>query len=299
MPLAAPTSSRNAPPARRGAAFVGAFAARGSATVALALAVTLWASPSAAEPTSGDLRHDLRIDIPVTAVAAGTALGLNLAAGSLTRACRWCAANPLDESVRAAWVRTDPGPARALSDGFAVGAPVLTLGLGALAAADADRARDIPLNSLLIAEATSVAMALNAIAKVAFARERPYAHALSADAKSSTPDPADNNVSFFSGHTAFTFALATSAGTIASMRGYRAAPVVWAIGLPLAAATGYLRVAADRHYFTDVLGGMLVGSLVGVGIPLLFHRPMSERVMVGSAPVQGGQVFSLTFPSPL
>lgn len=273
--------------------------ARGGATVALALAAALRAPPCAAEPAAGELRHDLRVDIPVTAGAAGVAIGLNLAAGSLTRTCRWCASNALDDSVRAAWVRADPAPSRTLSDGFAVGAPVLTLGLGALAAADADRARDIPLNSLLVAEATSVAMALNAIAKVAFARERPYAHALSADAKATTPSPADNNVSFFSGHTAFTFALATSAGTIASMRGYRAAPAVWAVGLPLAAATGYLRVAADRHYFTDVVGGMLVGAIVGVGIPLLFHRPMSERVVLGSAAVPGGQVFSLTLPSPI
>jgi membrane-associated phospholipid phosphatase len=71
------------------------------------------------------------------------------------------------------------------------------------------------------------------------------------------------------------------------------------VGLPLAAATGYLRVAADRHYFTDVVGGMLVGAIVGVGIPLLFHRPMSERVVLGSAAVPGGQVFSLTLPSPI
>jgi len=261
--------------------------------------VALRAPPCAAEPAGGDLRHDLRVDIPVTLAAAGTAIGLNLAAGSLTRACRWCDSNALDASVRAAWVRADPAPSRTVSDGFAVGAPVVTLGLAALAAADADRAGDIPLNSLLVAEATSVAMALNAIAKVAFARERPYAHALSADAKATTPSPADNNVSFFSGHTTFTFALATSAGTIASMRGYRAAPAVWAVGLPLAAATGYLRIAADRHYFTDVVGGMLVGALVGAGIPLLFHRPMFERAVLGSASVPGGQIFSLTLPSPI
>ena len=298
MPLAARASRSNALRRPTRAPIAGAFGARARATVALALAATLRAAPCAAEPAAGELRHDLRVDIPVTAGAAGVAIGLNLAAGSLTHTCRWCASNGLDDSVRAAWARADPAPARALSDGFAVGAPVLTLGLGALAAADADRAGDIPLNSLLVAEATSVAMALNAIAKVAFARERPYAHALSADAKATSPS-ADYNVSFFSGHTAFTFALATSAGTIASMRGYRAAPAVWAVGLPLAAATGYLRVAADRHYFTDVVGGMLVGALVGVGIPLLFHRPMSERVVLGSAAVPGGQVFSLTLPSPL
>ncbi len=271
---------------------------RVAATVALCAVLTLGARTAAADPP-GELRHDLRVDIPVTVVATGAALGLNLAAGSLTSSCRWCASNGLDDAVRSALVRRDPEPARAISDGFVVAAPLVSVGLGALAAADEGRSGDIALNSLLIAEATSVAMALNGVAKVTFARERPYVHALSAGEKGAAPNPADHNVSFFSGHTAFTFALATSAGTIAQLRGYRLAPVIWAIGLPLAAATGYLRIAADRHYFSDVVGGMIVGSLAGIGIPLLFHRPASERVQLGGTPVPGGQLFSLTFPSPI
>ena len=37
-------------------------------------------------------------------------------------------------------------------------------------------------------------------------------------------------------------------------------------------ATGYLRIASDRHYFTDVMAGAVVGTAVGVGVPFLFHR---------------------------
>jgi membrane-associated phospholipid phosphatase len=38
------------------------------------------------------------------------------------------------------------------------------------------------------------------------------------------------------------------------------------------AATGYLRIAADRHYATDVLAGAAVGTGVGLGWPLLVLR---------------------------
>lgn len=252
-----------------------------------------------ADDTPHPLRYDLRLDIPVTVVAGGAALGLNLAGGSLAPSCRWCGSNGLDDAVRDALRRNDPAPARLASDVFAGAAPVVNLGLAALAANDEGRPEEIPLNSLLMAEATSVAMLLNAVAKVSFARERPAVHALPESEKGLTPNPSDNNVSFFSGHASFTFALATSAGTIAQLRGYRIAPAIWGVGLPLAFATSYFRVAADRHYFTDILGGMLIGSLAGVGIPLLFHRPVSQSVIVGGGPVQGGQMFTLTFPSPI
>ena len=82
--------------------------------------------------------------------------------------------------------------------------------------------------------------------------------------------PADNNVSFYSSHTSFAFSLAVSTGTVASMRRYRWAPAVWAAGLAGAAAVGYLRIAADQHYFTDVLAGAAAGSAVGFAVPTGF-----------------------------
>lgn len=113
--------------------------------------------------------------------------------------------------------------------------------------------------------------------KFTVGRERPFVHVLPADEKSRTAHPSDNNLSFFSGHTTLAFAVATSSGTIASMRGYRLAPAVWAAGMSLAALSGYLRIAGDRHYLTDVLAAAAVGSAFGVGVPLLFHAPRSEN----------------------
>ena len=39
--------------------------------------------------------------------------------------------------------------------------------------------------------------------------------------------------------------------------------IVWISALGLASSTGYFRIAADKHYFSDVFVGAIVGSLVG------------------------------------
>jgi len=70
-----------------------------------------------------------------------------------------------------------------------------------------------------------------------------------------------DNLSFFSGHATLAFALAVSAGTIASMRHHKLAALMWATGLVLASTGAYLRIAADRHYATDVIMGMVVGTV--------------------------------------
>jgi len=111
-------------------------------------------------------------------------------------------------------------------------------------------------------------------------------HALPAEEKPMTDSPEENNMSFVSGHSATSFAMAVSSGMIASMRKRRLAPVIWATGLTLAAATSYLRIASDEHYMTDVLAGSVLGAAVGLAIPLL-HRPRGERapsVVIGPAP---------------
>ncbi|HWU88399.1 MAG TPA: phosphatase PAP2 family protein, partial [Kofleriaceae bacterium] len=56
---------------------------------------------------------------------------------------------------------------------------------------------------------------------------------------------------------------------IAHRRGYRTEPVIWCAGLSIAATTAYLRMAADRHYFTDVIAGSAAGALGAVLIPRL------------------------------
>ena len=168
-------------------------------------------------------------------------------------------------------------------------APLALFGLDALAASrDQAPAGAAWVDILLISEATSVALAMNQVVKFAVGRERPFVHALPEADKPLTAHPSDNNVSFYSGHSTLAFTMAVSAGTIASMRRYRMAPCIWGTGLLLAAATAYLRIAADRHYLSDVTVGAVVGSATGALLPRFFHGPGPRRVTVAPAPLENG-----------
>ena len=48
--------------------------------------------------------------------------------------------------------------------------------------------------------------------------------------------------------------------------------LLWGFELTLAAATAGLRVRAGRHFISDVVVGAVVGSGLGIGIPLLHLR---------------------------
>ncbi len=207
--------------------------------------------------------------------------------------CRWCAPPGLDVSVRRALARRDTTPALAMSNVMAfVIVPLSTIGLDLVAASDEGVLRQTWWNDvLLILEAEGVSLALNQVAKYGLARERPFVHARDAEGKARLATN-DDNLSFYSGHTAGSFTLATAAGTIASMRGYRAAPLVWFAGLATASAAGYLRIAGDKHWFTDVAAGALVGGGVGFAIPWLFHRTRGT-VTVGGAQVDGARVVAV------
>ena len=81
----------------------------------------------------------------------------------------------------------------------------------------------------------------------------------------------DNFKSFFSGHTS---TVATMSFCFAAVFAQynpdsKAKPAIWALCAALPAATGALRYAAGKHYFTDILTGYAVGALIGVGVPYL------------------------------
>lgn len=258
-----------------------------------------------------ELRHSWGWDLGVTLALGGlvTASGLSQRAMS-PASCRLCdgdggEVNGLDGWFRDALRRNDTTPASTTSHIVAYGvAPLASLGLQWAVAADEQRADEVPLDMLLTAEAVLGAVALNEGLKLAFARERPYLHAMTdPEAKQRRIDEGDTLTSFPSGHTTATFAMAAAGGTIATLRGYRLAPLVWIVGGALALTTGYLRMAADRHYFTDVLAGAAVGTGMGIGIPLLFHRPVNARpsaalewlytARVATSEVPGGRTVAL------
>ncbi|WP_437585468.1 phosphatase PAP2 family protein [Sorangium sp. So ce1000] len=239
----------------------------------------------------------------MTVVGGAAWIATELAKKDLAPAsCRWCAVSALDASIRGAlvWER-NPETAHDLSNVTVLGvAPASALGLTAFAAWHDGRTENIAADLAIVTEAMMVAMDLNQLTKYLVGRQRPYAHfdnvnVLCAGEGCSRPPPHDDDFSFFSGHTTAVFSLAAASGAVASIRGYRAAPWIWAQGMAIAVLSGYLRMAGDRHYFTDVLTGAALGFAAGALIPTLFHRPPpgvagpdAPRFRISLAPAGGG-----------
>jgi len=130
--------------------------------------------------------------------------------------------------------------------------------------------------TVINAEVMAVTAALVTTSKWHFGRERPSGVQCATDAATELNDCAsrDRYLSVASGHTQFAFASASVTCVhhhYLPLWGTTPPWVPCATGYALAATTGALRIAADRHYFTDVMAGAVVGSLVGLTIPLLHY----------------------------
>lgn len=180
---------------------------------------------------------------------------------------------PLDRrATRLRWAR--PQTAGRISDGGLALAPLSAIGTGLAAGAyDHDSLAHLAENATIVLESMTAAMAMNQITKFFAGRQRPCAHFGLELARPCYSDGSDNNLSSFSGHAAFTASIAMASGMVASMRQYRLAPLVWTTGAAISLSTGYLRLAADKHYLSDVVTGTVIGAAVGFFVPYLFHGP--------------------------
>ncbi len=257
----------------------------------LTMAVGVGVGPGAgsAEAEGGRAHGGLRVkrkrDIIIVAVAGAAYVSSEFLKDQLTPGhCRWCAGNAFDDGARDAVVWDKRSRANTLSNltGYAL-LPGVALGLGGLAAAHDDRFGGWLDDAIVITGAAVVAGNLNQLTKFLAMRERPFQHALAPADKSTSHDA---NLSFYSGHTTLAFSLAVGAGTVASIRGYRWRGLIWASGLTLAVATGYLRMAADKHYLSDVLVGAATGAGLGWGIPMLRRR--CPGMTVAATPLESG-----------
>jgi len=232
------------------------------------LAVAAAAALAAASGPSRSLPYDSIRD-PLVTGAAGAAWLLSQAFEEqlASSTCRWCDPPALDAAVRERLRWADSAAAGIASDVLAYGGVPL-LGLGVDFFVSGRDAKAAGTDALIAGETIALAGVVGQAVKLAVARERPAARARNGTRRSS-----DEHASFYSGHTSSAFAVAVSLATCASLRGDRDAWVAWAAGLPLAAATGYLRIAADRHYLSDVLAGAGAGALFGILVPRLLHSP--------------------------
>lgn len=236
-----------------------AAALRGMCALSLALRPAVAQAPP---------RFDARLVPTGALVAATAALGAApvLFAPRLPHAtCAPCDPAGLNGLDRGTVGPLRPGAARAGDAALlatAAGAAVL---LWTGRAGDRAAARE---DVTVLAQSVSAAWTLTGWAKVLFHRPRPFRYAADATAPPASPD---DGLSLPSGHTSAAFAAAAAYWSIEARLGRagrhrgRIAALTAA-----AAATGVLRVAARKHFPTDVLAGAALGSAVGYVVPRLY-----------------------------
>ena len=98
---------------------------------------------------------------------------------------------------------------------------------------------------------------LTDITKYVVGRQRPSSYFNTRDEKK------DAFKSFFSGHTSSAFAIGTSNAMMLSSEYPNKKGIIWISAYTIATLTGYYRIAADKHYTSDVIVGAIAGSVVG------------------------------------
>lgn len=145
---------------------------------------------------------------------------------------------------------------------------------------------------LLLAETLAVTSLLTQVLKAAIRRPRPYSYLdpdavdpAQRDALVSAQADNDADRSFPSGHTSTVFAMTTAGATMLTLelfgRSRWAIAAAWIGGLGISSATAALRVAAGRHFTSDVITGAAIGLGVGAAIPLAHARPRHDVDNVG------------------
>ena len=233
----------------------------------------------------GKYGHNRVVQLSVTGgmgvayLLSETLLKSSLAAST----CRWCNPPGIDKSVRNALVWHDTGTANFLGtmDAYVL-SPIVGFSLLAASDSDASWARLID-DMLPVAESVAVSELLTQAIKFSVGRQRPYAHFGDPNA----PVGVDDNASFLSGHSVLSFSITASAGLICHWRGYWTEPYVWGAGIALSLSTEYFRIAADKHYFTDVLSGGALGLATGLLVPRLMRRDIKIVPVPNGAAVVG------------
>jgi membrane-associated phospholipid phosphatase len=235
--------------------------------------------PSPRNPLRPAFQLYAEIDLPILAV------GLVFAEARLVRsqpafcgttvapACNRGDLNALDRTTAGYW---SPGWQTASDYGL------YAVGVGAAALIFADEGFLPGLNdSVVIVESALAATAVASIMTLAAGRPRPFLYGDKAPL--SARNGADAGLSFLSSHAALSFAMATS--TLVTMRrlhpGSKLTWIVAGVGGAIATFVATARVLGGMHFITDVVGGAVVGTSVGVLVPSLHASPVSIVPMAG------------------
>jgi membrane-associated phospholipid phosphatase len=239
-------------------------------SIALALLVAIAPPARGAEPPI-PLQYNLALDIAITgALGASIVLLAVYQPELLPESCRWCTPPGIDVDVRNALVWKDGARTADMLSTVALAAiPASAMTYLLLSANSRGDVNAGLVDSLLVTEATAAALLVNQVVKLLVGRKRPHVFFKNDVGYAESED----NLSFYGGHTSFAFSVTAATVTVAAMRGYAGVGIVAGVGFTLSAAVGYLRIAADQHFLTDILVGAAMGGLVGWAVPRIFHSP--------------------------
>ena len=258
--------------------------------IAVTLAALALSRPAGAEEPFA-IAWGLDLPIAVAGLAFGGAMqGLKeeLVTERCAPSCDRTRVNALDDATSGRFSR-DAALAGDVLVGVNLALPHL---LGAVDAFESGRpASSLGRDTVLLAETLAVSVAVHQVVAFVARRPRPYVYAASLDP--AFLHGANSYLSFYSGHTANSFAMATSYSAIFAARHPKSAltPAVVALTHGLAALEGYTRVMSGYHYPSDELVGALAGSTLGLVVPWL-HRATPSAWSV--APVGPGDALGAT-----
>lgn len=247
-----------------------------------ALVATLVVTPQA---KADELKASWGLDGALLSVGLAGTLIPELAKDSFAPdACHWChrqpdgsvSVNGFDRAGRNVMVSlfgvTPPTWART-TDVMAFGAlPLASLVTDFIVSYDARFKSGLATDTVIVAESVFLAAAFNQLVKFTAARQRPfvaYDSPFATGLRHGTETVADDNLSFYSGHSSAALATTTAMARIIQLRTGRL--IGYALLVPLGIVTSLLRMSADKHWATDVITGMVVGAAVGFVVPTL-HR---------------------------
>ena len=141
---------------------------------------------------------------------------------------------------------------------------------------------DYPVISGMYLQTLILGVALPAYGKGGVQRIRPYAY--NPDVPIDSKMTSETKRSFFSGHTTMAFASMVFFSTVYSTyyTNSKAKSYIWTGSMLIASTVGYLRIAAGRHFLTDVLVGVIVGAAIGYTIPKIHETDNPEMEMMMS-----------------
>ncbi len=227
-------------------------------------------------PGSSPIQVDLRVDLPIMAATGVLGASLHFMQDELVHArcsphCDAGPVNALDRTVVGQYSAAASTAGDVLV-GLNFAVPCV---LGAIDMWLGDRpdgwlgyGKDL----LILAQTVTINIGVHQITVFASQRPRPYVYNQSVSNEMRAD--ANSYLSFYSGHTANAFGVATAYSYLFTLRHPRSPWVVpvWLTTHGLAGLGGYLRVTSGYHYWTDVLVGAVIGSSIGLIVPFLHQQ---------------------------